>query len=193
VLPDPLPLEATTPVTEAIENGVDEGVRSINDISHQLQSAVSIATRGGTPGDYVTQVSRLGVSVVRGIVSAWSTAVDGLGLIAADTVEWWWTGKLTAFPPGQLGVARASVVTVPQRRQVPAQWLRVAHRDVAGNVQFIDRGAGVPTDWDGTCYVTVRQYDDFIPSAVVVTVTMLDAAGRILTTSGPIDAILSLA
>jgi hypothetical protein len=129
------------------------------------------------------------------VVSAWSTAVDGLGLIAADTVEWWWTGELELSFPADAdvrGVARATVETVPKGGPVVPRWIRVAHRDGDGNVSFIDRGTGVPELWDRTCHVVVRQYDDFIPTAVVVRVTMLDAAGRTLATSKPIDAILSL-
>jgi hypothetical protein len=195
--PTELPLEETTPVTEAIENSVDEGVRSATDVSYQLQRAISLATTGGSAAEYVTQVSRLGVSVLRGVVTAWSTAVDGLGLIAADRVEWWWTRELKlTFPRGAevRGVARAAVVSVPHRRQVPPRWVRVAHRaETGGEPRFIDRGTGVPRGWDRTCHVMVRQHADFIPSAVVVTVTMLDEAGRTLATGNPVDAILSLA
>ena len=39
-----LPLEQTTPVTEAVENGVDEGIQAINDISGHVQRAISLAT-----------------------------------------------------------------------------------------------------------------------------------------------------
>src|SRR4051812_33107487 len=94
VPPDQLPLEDTTPITEAVENSFDETTRSLRDISYQMQSAISIAHQGAAV-DFVTQSSRLGLSLLRGYVSAWSSAVDGLGLIAADEAEWWWTAQLT--------------------------------------------------------------------------------------------------
>jgi hypothetical protein len=196
-----LPLEATTPVTEAIENVVGEGVRGVTDVSYHAQQVISRATTGGPFAAYVADVSRLGVAVLRAAVSSWSAAIDGLGLIAADQVEWWWTQELTlTFPANQngqpadvRGVARAEVLSVPHKRKVAERLVRVAHRSAAdGTPGFIDRGAGVPADWDRTCYVSVRQHADFIPSAVVVTVTMRDAAGGTLATSEPIDGILSL-
>ena len=61
-LPDPLPLKLTTPVTEAVENSFDEATHSLHDISHQLQGAISIASRGDAT-EFVTQTSRLGLAL----------------------------------------------------------------------------------------------------------------------------------
>ena len=100
VLPDPLPLEDTTPVTEAVENSFDEATRSIRDISHELQGAISIASKNepGAFEKFVVQTSRLGLALVHGYASAWSSAADGLAMIAADEADWWWTGELE-LPP----------------------------------------------------------------------------------------------
>jgi hypothetical protein len=192
VVPFQLPLEETTPVTEAIENSVDEGLSSVNDINEQLERTISIATTGGSAGAYITQASRLGMSVLRGFVSAWSAAIDGLALIAADEVEWWWTEKLEPFGAAQ-GIVRASVLTVPARQIVPAPMVRVVYAPDADSVQFIDRLPGVPANWDRTCYVAVRQFGGFIPGAVEVTFTVSDHAGRrVGGPSGPFEAALSL-
>jgi hypothetical protein len=199
ILPDPLPLEATTPVTEAVENTFDEVTRSLRHVSHEVQSAISIAAspNAGAAEAFVVQSSRLGLSLLHGYVSAWSSALDGLGLIAADPAEWWWTAKLApAFDnPVTSGVVRADVTTIPASEPVPVQWVRVAgDKDQdPGNVDLIDRGVGVPTNWDGTCYVSVRQHGDFVPGTVQVSFRVLDARGRVIArTSDPINAILSL-
>jgi hypothetical protein len=194
-----LPLEDTTPVTEAIENVVGEGVRGLADVGYHAQRVVSSATKAA-PAAYVADVSRLGLAMLRAVVSSWSAAVDSLGLLAADEVEWWWTHELAlTFPdpaarrPADVrGVARAAVWSVPDRSLVPDRFVRVAHRPAGGAPRFIDRGAGVPADWDRTCHVVVRQHADFTPSAVVVTVTMHDSLGTALATSDPIDGILTL-
>jgi hypothetical protein len=208
-LSDQLDLEDTTPVTEAVENSFDEAARSLREVSYEMQGAISAASQGHAT-DFVVQTSRLGLSLLRGYVSAWSSAVDGLGLIAGDEAEWWWTKQLTPvlrlplppaqpavlpplLPPGTRGVLRASVATIPQGQPISPQWVRVATG--SGNaVDLIDRGVGVPLGWDGTCYVSVRQHGDFAPGAVRITFRMVNASGHTIgsTAQDPIDAVLSM-
>jgi hypothetical protein len=196
-LPDPLPLEDTTPVTEAVENSFDEAARSLRDISHELQSAISIASnpKKGAYEEFIVQTSRLGRALLLGCASAWSSAVDGLGLIAADEVGWWWTAQLELpfAKKHRHGVVRASVATIPQGETIPSQWVRVARARGNGNVDLIDRGAGVPPNWNGKCFVSVRQYGAFTPGAVLISFRMVNASGHtIVETKPPINAVLSL-
>lgn len=194
-LSDPLSLEDTTPFTEAVENSFDEVTRSFRDISHQLQSAISIASnpKPGAAGEFVTQVSRLGLSLVYGYVSAWASTVDGLALIAVDEAEWWWTQELEPFPINNgHGVVRASVTTMPQGDTIPTQLVRVARGTGNGQVDLIDRGVGVPQGWDGKCYVSVRQYDGYKPGAVRITFRMVNASGHTIDQTDPMNAVLSL-
>ncbi len=196
-LPDHLSLEDTTPVTEAVENCVDEATRSLRDITYQLQSAISIASnpKQGADEAFVVQTSRLGLALVHGYVSAWSTAVDGLALIADDEAEWWWTAQLELLfaEEDRHGVVRATVTTIPQGVTIPKRWVRVARGKGKGQVDLIDRGAGVPPKWDGKCYVSVRQHGDFTPGAVRIFFRMVDAAGHTIASAPtPIDAVLSL-
>ena len=82
VQPDHLPFADTTPVTEAIENSVDEAAHSLRDVGIQLQRAISIAShpKKGADDAFIVQVSRLGRSLLLGYASVWSSAADGLAL-----------------------------------------------------------------------------------------------------------------
>jgi hypothetical protein len=189
-----LPLEQTTPVTEAVENGVDEGIQAINDISGHVQRAISLATTAGTADDYLIESSRLGLAVLRGIVSGWSTAANGLGLIVAGEVEWWWSDKLVGLfngLPALQGVATASVMTVPDMRPIDPQFVRVAGM-VNGSLQFIDRNPGVSGGWDHSCYIVVRQHGGFIPSAIRVDLELVDVTGAVAAANELLDTKLSL-
>jgi hypothetical protein len=195
--PDHLPLTQTTPVTEAVENNVDVATRSLRDISYQLQSAISIAShaKAGADDAFIVQASRLGRALVFGYAAALSSAFDGIALIADDEVEWWWSAQLTLpfAKKDRRGVVRATVTTVPFGVTLPTRLVRVARGIGKGNVDLIDRGAGVPPNWNGTCYVSVRQYGDYKPGAALISFQMVGASGQtIVETKDPIIASFSM-
>ena len=90
----------------------------------------------------------------------------------------------------------ASVTTIPEGNTIPPQWVRVARATgVKGQVDFIDRGVGVPPGWDPTCYVSVRQYDDYKPAAALIAFRMINASGHTIVQTpplAPIKAVFSL-
>jgi len=198
VQPDHLPFEDTTPVTEAVENSFDEAAHSVRDISIHLQRAISIAShpKKGDDDAFVVQASRLGRALLLGYASAISSAADGLALIADDEVEWWWSRQLEVplAKKDRHGALRASVTIAPQGVTIPSRLVRVARSTgKVGKVDLIDRGAGVPANWDGKCYVSVRQFGDYKPGAALVTFRMVGASGQTLATADkPVNAVFSM-
>ena len=88
---------------------------------------------------------------------------------------------------------RASVTIVPHGVTFPTRLVRVAHSIGNGDVDLIDRGAGVPPKWDGKCYVSVRQFGDYKPGAALVTFRMVGAAGQTLAEAEkPVNAVFSM-
>jgi len=193
---DHLSLKDTTPVTEALENTFDKAARSLRDVSLQLQGAISIATHHNEHADeeFVIQTVRLGLALVNGFASTWSAGADGLALIADDEAEWWWSGEfeLPFAEADRHGVVRASVSTIPEGVTIPSRLVRVARSIGGDEVDLTDRGAGVPPQWDGKCYVSVRQYDGYIPGAALVTFRMVGAAGQTIAELDPVSAVFSM-
>jgi len=198
--PDRLSIEETTPVTEAIENLVDEAASGIEQTGIHLQRAISIATTGGTFENYVAEAAQLGISVVTGVMSTWSTVVSSLGLLAADDVRQWKTSVLhpkkgdddLVRKKRTAVIARANVRTVPDPREIGAQWVRVLGTNLDGTVHYIDRRPDSLLSWDGSCFVAVRQHGTFLPGAIEITITLLDPAGDHVVTSDPLKSVLSL-
>ena len=115
--------------------------------------------------------------------------------IADDEVEWWWSKQLEVpiAKKDWHGALRASVTIVPHGVTIPTRLVQIAHSIGKGEVDLIDRGAGVPPKWDGKCYVSVRQFGDYKPGAALIAFRMVGAAGQTLAKADkPVIAVFSM-